>query len=824
MRKLGYALIFLATLCLQAAETVFVPPQKPSSPNRIPMGSSHRPDGATLTVDSGSLRLNGQPWLPVMGEFHFSRYPENEWHDELLKIKAGGIDIVATYVFWIHHEEIEGQFDWIGQRNLRRFVQECDRADLQVIVRCGPWCHGEVRNGGFPDWLLAKHWKTRSDDTNYLAKANLLYRQISDQLRGLLWKDGGPVVGIQLENEYGNSPTHLLTLKRLAVQAGLDVPLYTRTGWPQLRSPMPFGELLPLFGAYAEGFWDRTLAPMPGNYWSAFQFSPLRTDAAIATDILGNRGAQDAPDTLRYPYLTCELGGGMASSYHRRILLAPADVESVVLVKLGSGSDLPGYYMYHGGENPEGKLSTLQESIATGYANDLPVKTYDFNAPLGQYGQIHPQYHSLRRLHLFLRDYGPALTAMPAYMPETRPTNKTDSATLRWAVRSDGVHGLLFVNNYQRLLPMPPKEQVKFQVQLPVAPLTIPQNPLTIPANTRFFWPFNFDLGLSAAQTSQTGPTSLTNTAPLLLYATAQPICSVDDGPVRTVFFSQTPGVPSEFVFQDGVSLQARSGTLSLTNGCARVSNISPGTSPTLTLTTHTHQTLQIVLLDEATSLTLWKAPWHGQPRVFLTRASLTLDGDSLRLASTNRADLTVSVFPAAPGLLHGPEALTTTPNGIFTQLHPCLPSETTLTPAATQLHPAGPLRVIPIASKKNAVAEAPSDPDFTNAATWRIQLPAGLSLASAPLLRIHYTGDVARLTLDGKLITDDFYNSLPMEVSLARYGRNLLKGDLQLAILPLRKNAPILLPKTAEPDFTTTGSIGTLNRLELLPTYEVRL
>jgi beta-galactosidase GanA len=80
-----------------------------------------------------------------MGEFHFARYPENEWREELLKMKAGGVDIVSTYVFWIHHEEIEEQFDWSGSRNLRRFIQTCQEAGLKAFVRCGPWDHGEVR-------------------------------------------------------------------------------------------------------------------------------------------------------------------------------------------------------------------------------------------------------------------------------------------------------------------------------------------------------------------------------------------------------------------------------------------------------------------------------------------------------------------------------------------------------------------------------------------------------------------------------------------------------------------------------------------------------
>ena len=102
------------------------------------MGAAQRPDGRQLTLDSRSLLLDGKPWLPVMGEFHYSRCPEGEWRDELLKMKAGGMDIVSTYVFWIHHEEIEGQFDWSGPRDLRKFIEICGELKLSVIVRCGP--------------------------------------------------------------------------------------------------------------------------------------------------------------------------------------------------------------------------------------------------------------------------------------------------------------------------------------------------------------------------------------------------------------------------------------------------------------------------------------------------------------------------------------------------------------------------------------------------------------------------------------------------------------------------------------------------------------
>lgn len=447
------SLIFSKSVAFAGMHTATVAAPLPPKADGFRMGESRRPDGATITLDSNSLRLDGKPWTPVMGEFHYSRYPENEWREELLKMKAGGIDIVATYVFWVHHEEIEGEFDWSGHLSLRRFIEAARDVGLKAIVRCGPWCHGEVRNGGLPDWILKKGWKTRSDDTNYLAKVKILYGEIASQLQGLLWKEGGPVVGIQLDNEYSGPAEHLLSLKRIAREAGLDVPLYTRTGWPALRTPMPFGEIIPLYGVYAEGFWDREITPMPGRYWSGFHFSLLRTDSNIANELLGQRDARDSADVARYPYLTCEIGCGMMNSYHRRILVNPADVESTTLIKIDSGSTSPGYYMYHGGVNPDGKLTTLMESQATEYWNDMPVKNYDFQAPLAEYGQIRPQYHLLRRLHLFLHDWGAALAGMPPTMPDKRPTGRDDVTTLRWCARSDGQSGFVFVNNYERVSP-----------------------------------------------------------------------------------------------------------------------------------------------------------------------------------------------------------------------------------------------------------------------------------------------------------------------------------------------------------------------------------
>jgi beta-galactosidase len=301
---------------------------------------------------------------------------------------------------------------------------------------------------------------------------------------------------------------------------------------------MPYGEVLPLYGGYAEGFWDRKLETMPGKYWTEFAFKYERTDTAIANDHFGDRPSADEARTQDYPYLTCELGAGMMCSYHRRINVFPMDGLSVAMVRLGSGGTSPGYYMYHGGTNPDSKTGiTLQEAQATRETNynDLPVKSYDFQTALGEFGQVRPQYHLLRRLHLFLHDFGQTLPEMPAFIPQAKPAGKHDTETPRWSVRSDGRHGFLFVNNYQRLQPMPAKDGVQFKLKLIDGELRMPQQPVTIPADSTFLWPFNLELGGGAR----------------LIYSTAQPVCFVDDGDTRVSVFATT-GVTPEFAFDAG--------------------------------------------------------------------------------------------------------------------------------------------------------------------------------------------------------------------------------------------------------------------------------
>jgi len=778
------------------------------------MGTANAPGGHTLTLDSRSLRRDGQPWIFISGEFHFARCPDSDWRDELLKIKAGGVCVVASYIFWIHHEEIEGKWDWTGQRNLLKFLQTCQDVGLDVLLRIGPWCHGEVRNGGFPDWLQMmgdyKVFELRRDNPGYLGYVTKLYAQIAKQTKGLLWKDGGPVIAIQVENEYSGPTEHLMTLKKIARDVGVDVPLYTCTGWGS-GGPAAFGEIVPFSGSYVDGFWDRSLNG--GGYGGVLRFSGgFRRGNAAAMGMLGGdaatTNAAPAPAPVRagtYPSCTCELGGGMMASYHRRVFMWPEDTESLALVRLGSGVNLLGFYMYHGGQNPEGKLTNLNETQATNYWNDLPVKNYDFQAPIGEYGQQREHYHFLRLLGLFLQDFGPGLSGMVSHTPNSR-------GALNWAARSNGDSGYLFVSHYQHLSPQPDRENVQFQIKFDGGDIIVPSAPVTVPYNNRFFWPLNLDLG-----------------GIKLVSASAQPVCQINDGNTRYTVFKQTAAIPVEFVFDAATAtVDSANGNITNENSQIQVRSVQPGLDAAIRLHGNDGKYHVIIVLDEPSSLNFWKGEWHGQERLFLTRATLLLDGSKLRLRAETPEDFFVAIFPAPASLKDDYGKLAAQDDGLFRRFSPRLAPVVPLQAVVEQVQPAGPVRTIPIApsvsGRKQGMAMQPEDADFAQAAVWRVKLPAGIDASRDLRLRVHYTGDVLRAYHAGKLLDDDFYNARPFEIGLRRYGPAVGQDGLVLKILPLREDAPIYITDRSQLKFDDNHTALALDGVDVIETREVRL
>lgn len=756
------------------------------------------PDGHVLSANSRYLIKDGSPWFPVMGEFHYSRYPESGWEEEIQKIKAGGVQIVSTYIFWIHHEEMEGQFDWTAQRNLRQFVELCAKHGLYVWIRIGPWAHGEVRNGGLPDWLIQK-CPTRQSDPVYLRYVRRFDEQIAQQTKGLFWRDGGPIIGVQIENEYhergpGKGPEHMSTLLQIAREAGLDAPFYTATGWDA--AEIPSQQFLPVFGGYPDQFWNRSLQELPPN--ANYFFSPIRCEENVDDDLRSKRPDIDAR-FASYPFLTAEMGGGMELSYHRRPLLNADDVAAMALVKLGSGVTLYGYYMFHGGTNPDGKHTTLQESQATGYPNDLPVKSYDFQAPLGEYGQMNPSYRELKTIHLFLADFGSSLATMTSYFPDRMPASKNDTATPRIAARFEKDRGFVFINNYQRNYPLPARKQFQVRLKTTAGEMKVPRHPTEIPSGAYVMWPVNLDLG-----------------GTVLEYSTAQLLCRLEE--LNTYVFFAWPGLPVEFSFETPADeiIEAPQARIERGNRHVFVDRIAPGKQIAMRIRKPGGREIQIVLLSREMARDAWKVNLAGRERLLLSAAELYFIPNGVHLSTTDPRQLQFEIFPKPD--VTPPGFTSSGPHGLFAQNQIQVRPEK-IKATVEKLRDAD---VRPPVHMGQEVAEAPEAEAFKGAAEWSIRVPAVTSSVVRNIfLRITYVGDIARVYADGRFITDDFYKGTPLLIALRQLSTPEADPTLKLQILPMRRDTPIYLPASGHISFPPSGQIAELKGVDVVPEYQ---
>lgn len=475
--------------------------------------------GEEITVNSLYITRGGKPVIPVMGEYHFSRDSRANWPHELAKMKAGGVQIVATYVLWIYHEETKGEFDFSGDLDIRAFIKECAAQGLEVMLRIGPWAHGECRNGGFPDWLQHSGIPLRTNDPRYMAKARIWYERVYEQVKGLFYRDGGPIIGVQFENELVDNGEHLLALKEMALAIGYDAPLYTATGWnSKYGARIPVDELLPVFAGYVDAPWDASLEQLPPS--NHFCFDPTRNDTAVGVDLMHDRDESGwRLPYERYPFATCELGSGLQVTHHRRPLVSAMDAYCLSFVKLGCGNNLIGYYMYHGGTNRIGRYSTFQESTDTGYPNDVPILNYDFQTCLSQYGEVRGQYGLLNMLHLFAHDFGDLLAPME-HVGAERFVPCTDRKNLRACLRTDGGRGFVFINHYQRQMCLEDVRGAKIHV------LDVSFPAIDVCGDVGFFMPVHMPLEGAS-----------------LRFATAQPVCRQGN----IYFFAAVDGIAPQY-------------------------------------------------------------------------------------------------------------------------------------------------------------------------------------------------------------------------------------------------------------------------------------
>lgn len=498
------------------------------------MGEKNQ-NGDFIYLNNLYFTKNGMPFNPVMGELHISRVPRNEWKDRILKMKAAGINIISSYLFWINHEFTEGKIDFTGENDISYFIKLCKDYGMYFALRIGPWVNAEYRNGGFPDWLYTSGITLRDNNDEYLFYVKRWYQAIYDNVKELLFKNGGNIIMIQFDNELVNKPEHIKKLKDIATEIGLTAPIYTATGWNMRGGAMlPQNEVVPMWGGYAAKPWTAHIKQIPIS--AHYNFSPVRNSAEIGNDLIAKMDFDVHIPLDHCPNSWCELGTGICISKHRRPYISTMDDYSMVLTKIGSGCNLLGYYLFCGGINKMINGVTLNKgNNFDKKSNYYPMFNTYFQAPIGEHGNIRESYRYIKMLNLFVNDYGSELAQMQPVYQKNTPERDNDT-DLRYAMRVKDDSGYIFVNHHVHLLDLKPVKDVQFNVS---ESLIVPETPIRVTNDDAFFMPFNIKYGNDR-----------------LTYCTAQPICKSEN----VYFFKEICGVEPVFKFENETIIKAQIG------------------------------------------------------------------------------------------------------------------------------------------------------------------------------------------------------------------------------------------------------------------------
>lgn len=747
------------------------------APKRIyPLGDKFRGVGLkeeTLGFTNYYMTKDAVPFFGISGEIQYCRVREEEWEDTILKAKMGGLNIIASYIFWNVHEEIRGRFRFDGNRNIRKFLELCHKHGLQVIVRIGPFCHGEMRNGGLPDWLYAMPFEVRSNDPGYLDCVRRLFRQLHAQFDGLYFSQGGPIIAAQIENEYMHAGApwemttgisqewitigtggeeHMRLLKQIAQEEGIRTPFYTCTGWGGAMSPAD--EMLPLWGGY--GYWP-------------WHFNGNATSHPLTQEFLYQDNHNDSNDAVynfdpiypkeSMPYACCEMMGGMFNSYRYRFVLDCSSVDALANTKLASGCNLLGYFMYRGGTNPLGETTPYLHEFYT------PKRSYDFQAVISESGQPRASYYRLKLLNSFCTDFAAQLvdtrTVLPSHMIGLKPE---DLEPLRFAVRIAGDRGFLFLNNYQDHAHKPAVIGEQITLQLPGGDLTV--DGISLASGENAILPFHLELFGAMLNT-----------------ATAQPITTMRSEMPCGIFF-MPEGMKPVYRF-DGRTVSAVHGCPARLEDSQWICTPDSGRSGSFVVTTAAGP-VRIITLTRQDSLRFSKITVGGKDYAILSDGTLLWDGTSLRIES-EASSVTVTAYPG--DILKNCQG-TPVRQDIFegwTMTRPTL--------------------ILPV------------EITARNASRYTLALPAEMLTGHKRVeLHVDYVGDIGHLFLEGQLIADHFCNGAPWVTRIDPWAEALRREDLTLYITPIRQNAHINVDSPMAARFESSeGSIAHLDNAKLV-------
>ncbi len=318
-----------------------------------------------FAIGGSDFLLDGKKLVIISGELHYPRVPRMYWRDRMRKMKAMGLNTLTTYVFWNAHESERGKFDFTGELDVAEFVRTAQQEGLWVILRPGPYVCAEWDLGGYPAWLLRdREVHLRQNDPKFLAAASAYMKQVGQRLAPLMVGHGGPILMVQVENEYGSFGSdhgYMEAVRKMIRAAGFDGQLYTADG------------------SSAKQLAGGTLPDLPAAINFGNDQEPEKEFANLA---------KERPTG---PWMCGEFWAGWFDTWGEKHATTPVERAAAALDwMLGRGISVS-LYMIHGG------TSFGFHAGADFRKSYMPDTTsYDYDSPIDEAGRLTPKFTALR--------------------------------------------------------------------------------------------------------------------------------------------------------------------------------------------------------------------------------------------------------------------------------------------------------------------------------------------------------------------------------------------------------------------------------------------
>lgn len=340
--------------------------------------------GGTFTVGDKTFLLNGKPFVVKAAELHYPRIPRPYWEHRIKMCKALGMNTVCLYVFWNIHEQQEGRFDFTGNNDVAEFCRLAQRNGLYVIVRPGPYVCAEWEMGGLPWWLLKKKdIRLREPDPYFMERVKLFERNVGEQLASLTIQNGGPIIMVQVENEYGSygeNKAYVSAIRDIVRQSGFDKVTLFQCDWASNFEKNGLDDLV----------WTMNFGTGADIDQQFRRLGELRPNA---------------------PQMCSEFWSGWFDKWGARHETRPAKAMVEGIDEMLSKGISFSLYMTHGGTS----FGHWAGANSPGFAPD--VTSYDYDAPINEYGQATPKYWELRHTMEKYNDGGKLPAPPKAPMP-----------------------------------------------------------------------------------------------------------------------------------------------------------------------------------------------------------------------------------------------------------------------------------------------------------------------------------------------------------------------------------------------------------------------